>query len=246
MSVVAVIPARLDSTRLPKKLLADLGGQPLLWRVVERVRRARLIDVVVVATDSEAIEQAMVELGVRVVRTGVHRCGTDRVAEAARGLSAELVVNVQGDEPFVDPNMLDQLVVTMRASGAWMGTACAPLVRTEDFLNPHVVKVVPDNHGNALIFSRAPVPWPRDVVLPKSGPMPEGVHAWRHIGVYAFRVEALQRFVELPEHPLEVQERLEQLRALAAGWAVRLVEVDRAPHGVDTADDLTLARSRFD
>jgi len=247
MRAIAVLPARLESSRLPRKVLADLGGSPMIVRVVEQVRRASSIAEVIVATDADEIAAAVASLDVRVIRTGPADSGTDRVARAlaAERVAADVVLNVQADEPFVDPGLLDRMVEVVGACPGALVTACAPLITVERMLSPSVVKVVPDARGRALLFTRAPVPWPRDITLPASGPLPDGVKAWEHLGLYGFTPELLAAFAALPPHPLELQERLEQLRALAWGWAVELVEADEAPGSVDTSDDLAAARARY-
>lgn len=247
MRAVAVLPARLSSRRLPGKVLADLGGAPLIARVIERVRRAASIDEVIVATDAEEIANAVAPLEIRVIRTGPAESGTDRVARAvaAERVVADVIVNVQADEPFVDPGLIDRIVEIVGAFPGALVTACAPLRQIERLRCPSVVKVVPDARGRALIFTRAPVPWPRDVALADSGPLPHDVKAWEHVGLYGFTPDLLAAFAALPPHPLEQQECLEQLRALAWGWAVELVEADEAPGSVDTPEDLERARARY-
>ena len=219
----------------------------MIVRVVEQVRRAASISEVIVATDADEVAAAVARIDVRVIRTGPADSGTDRVARAlaTERVAADVVVNVQADEPFVDPTLLDRIVEVVGACPGALVTACAPLRETARLLSPSVVKVVPDARGRALLFTRAPVPWPRDVTLPPSGPLPASVKAWEHLGIYGFTPELLAAFAALPPHPLELQERLEQLRALAWGWAVELVEADEAPGSVDTAEDLAAARLRF-
>lgn len=245
--VVAVIPARLDSSRLPNKVLCDLGGAPMIARVIERVGGCSAIDQILVATDAEEIERAVQAYPVTVVRTGQARSGTDRVAQAISrsGLQPDMILNVQADEPFIDPDLLGRMVEVHRATGCAMVTACAPLSDRARLRSPSVVKVVPDALGRALLFSRAPVPWPGPGGLHGEGALPPGVKAWEHLGVYGFTAEGLRRFAALPPHPLEVQESLEQLRALAHGWVIELVEASEAHGGVDTPLELESARARF-
>lgn len=244
MSVVVVVPARLESQRIPHKVLADVGGVPLVQRVVEGARRAQRVDRVLVATDSDAVEAALRPLGTEVRRTGPALCGTDRAAEAVRGLTAEVVVNVQGDQPLVDPATIDAIID--RLGDLPMATGCVAIDDCAAFRSPDVVKVVPDARGLAVSFSRAPIPWPRGVELAESGPLPDGVSAWRHLGIYAFSRQGLETFARLPPHPLELQEGLEQLRALAHGWPIGLVQVGSAARAVDTAADLAHARSQWE
>lgn len=252
--VVAVIPARLGSTRLPNKVLCDLGGAPMIARVIERVRACAAVDQILVATDAEQVAQAVEGLAVQVVQTGHASSGTDRVAQALAGLglTPEIVLNVQGDEPFVDPELLGRVVEVQRVTGAPLVTACAPIRRWGALLSPDVVKVVPDAQGRAMIFSRSPVPWSAALETVQtappdpSKPLPEGLKAWEHIGIYGFTGTSLHRFTALPPHPLELQERLEQLRALAFGWTVELVEAEHAPGGIDTPEELEAARARLE
>ncbi len=224
--VLAVIPARYASTRLPGKALADLGGAPMVVRVWERVRRAEGIDRVLVATDDERIVAAVRARGGEVVMTGACVSGTDRVAEAARNSGARVVVNVQGDEPFVDPADITRVAAAV-SDGTPIATASAPL--TEGVEDPSRVKVVCDERGRALYFSRAPIP--------HGGP-------WRlHVGLYAFTAAALDAVAALPPSLLERAERLEQLRWLEAGYRIRVVSIPEGPLSVDTPDDLARARA---
>lgn len=226
--VLAVIPARLASTRLPEKVLADIGGAPMVVRVWERVRRAEGIERVLVATDDRRVYDAVRAHGADVVMTGEHPSGTDRVAEAARNSGALRVVNVQGDEPFVDPTDIARVAAAV-TDATPIATAAAPL--TEGFEDPARVKVVCDDGGRALYFSRQPIP--------TGGP-------YRlHVGLYAFTAAALQAVAALPPAPLERAERLEQLRWLAAGYRIRVVSVPAGPISVDTAEDLARARARY-
>lgn len=226
--VLAVIPARYGSTRLAGKALADLGGAPMVVRVWERVRRAEGIDRVLVATDDERIASAVRSRGGEAVMTGEHASGTDRVAEAARNTGALRVVNVQGDEPFVEPQDIARVAAAV-SDATPIATAAAPL--TENVEDPARVKVVCDDGGRALYFSRQPIP--------TGGP-------WRlHVGLYAFTAQALDAVAALPPGPLERAERLEQLRWLAAGFRIRVVSVPAGPLSVDTAEDLERARARL-
>lgn len=243
MSVLAVIPARLASTRLPRKMLADLGGRPLFLHAVEAARAARGVDDVVVATDATEILDAATGAGVRAVLTDpACASGTDRVAEIARREpGAALLINVQGDEPFLDPRVIEETVAALRADdGADIATPASPLVDAVLAHAPQVVTVVRNAAGHALYFSRAALPAYRDGV-------PDGVAApWlRHIGVYAYRRAALLALAETPRTPCEIAESLEQLRALETGRAIRIVVVAPQPGGVDTADDLAWARAEW-
>jgi len=230
-SVVAVIPARYDSTRFPGKALADIGGKPMIEHVYRRAAEAELVDAVVVATDDRRILDAVEAFGgIARLTSGAHRTGTDRVAEIAADLPADIIVNVQGDEPLIDPAMISAVVTPFREDASvQMTTARRALTDPEDLLNPHVVKVVADGRGDALYFSRSAIP--------------NGAGAaFVHVGLYAFRREFLLRFAALPQTPLEVAESLEQLRALEHGYRIRTVVTEHHSIGVDTPQDLERAR----
>ncbi len=227
MRAVALVPARLGSSRLPGKVLADLAGRPMVVRVVERLRGCRELAEIAVATDDLAVAEAVRAAGfVATLTQATHESATDRIAELARHMRAEIVVNVQGDEPFVDPALVDALVVAVR-QGALIATACAPL--SGDPAEPSRVKVVANAAGRALYFSRAPIP--------AGGPFVQ------HIGLYAFRREALLQVTALPPSPLERSERLEQLRWLEAGLPIQLVPTQAPSLAVDTPADLARARA---
>jgi 3-deoxy-manno-octulosonate cytidylyltransferase (CMP-KDO synthetase) len=248
---VALIPARLASTRLPDKPLADIGGRPMVVRVAERAADsgARLV---AVATDSERIAQAVREAGFMAIHTRAdHMSGTDRLAEAAAllGLSPEtLVVNVQGDEPLVPPELIKAVANELAASPECaIATAAHPIAEEEDWRNPNVVKVVGDAAGRALYFSRAPIPFERDRGL-DAGPISPRMRAaalpLRHIGLYAYRASFLADFPGLAPAPIEALESLEQLRAMWHGYRIALHLADTAPPaGVDTPADLERVRA---
>ncbi|MBF0308261.1 MAG: 3-deoxy-manno-octulosonate cytidylyltransferase [Magnetococcales bacterium] len=248
LKVAVVIPARFSSTRLPGKPLAEIGGRAMICHVYDRAVAAGVGEVVV-ATDDSRIRQVVEAGGGRVVMTRHdHPSGTDRVAEAARSLPVDVVVNVQGDEPFLDPEMVRRVVEPF-AQGAVMATLAHPLQSWSEFLDPNVVKVVCNRRGEALYFSRAPVPFPRDL-LSGSGSVaavpaaaPEGV--LRHIGIYAYRADFLQTLASLSPTALERVEKLEQLRVLEHGHPIRVVPVSKALPGVDTPDDLERARNLY-
>ena len=246
-----VIPARYASTRLPGKPLADIAGQPMIVRVAAAARRARA-DGVWVATDDERIAAAVRQHGFDAVMTSAnHVSGTDRIVEVADQLKwddADIVVNVQGDEPLLDPILIEAVAGALRGDpDAAMATAAHPLTAADDFFNPNVVKVVCDVRGRALYFSRAPIPWDRDRFADRRDALPVGLQAQRHIGLYAYRVSFLRRFGQLAVSPLERCESLEQLRALWHGYPIQVVSVDRAPApGVDTPEDLERVRRLFD
>lgn len=242
-----IIPARYASTRLPGKPLLDLGGRPMIVRVVEAARRSGA-ERVVVATDDARIRDAVNAFGAEAVMTRAdHASGTDRLAEAIAALGLddnEIVVNLQGDEPLMDPALVWQVAEALAVRPeADMATACHAITNREEFLNQNVVKVVTDHQGYALYFSRAPIPWPREVMLGKST---AAIKAFRHIGLYAYRAGFVARYAAWPACPLEGTESLEQLRVLWQGGKIAVVEADRAPPGgVDTPEDLERVRAAF-
>lgn len=226
MKAVAVIPARFASTRFPGKLLADATGRPLILHVHDRVLRATSIDRVIVATDDERIAGAVRSAGGEAVMTSAaHPNGTSRVAEAAASLDCEIVVNVQGDEPEIEPEAIDVAVRTLAEHpNTPVATLAAPLGPDVDPADPSVVKVVVDRGGHALYFSRAPIPCHRD----------GGAGHLRHVGLYAYRLGFLPVYVGLPATPLEEAEKLEQLRILEHGHRIAVGLVASAPPGIDT------------
>jgi 3-deoxy-manno-octulosonate cytidylyltransferase (CMP-KDO synthetase) len=235
---VAVIPARWGSTRFPGKSLAPLCGKPLVQWVYERTRRAGSIGAVLIATDDARIVDAARAFGAPVALTRPdHPSGTDRVAEAVADLGAEVVVNVQGDEPLVDPALIDRIAADLLAEAAWdMATAASPIASAEDLASPAVVKVVWGADHRALYFSRFAIPFVRDA----DGPRP--AH-WRHIGIYGYRRAFLGRLVAEPPCALEQAEKLEQLRALHLGGRIRVIETSEAGIGVDTPHDVPRAEA---
>lgn len=233
--VMGVIPARWGSTRLPGKSLVPIAGKPLLQHVVERVQQASALDRLVVATDDERIRRAADTWGVEAVMTrSDHPSGTDRVAEAVADSAARWVVNIQGDEPLIDPGLVDRLAVALRGDERWdMATAAARLTSTRDLRETSVVKVVMDADRRALYFSRFAIPFVRDAEAAGEG----AVH-WQHIGLYGYRREFLERLVAAPPCMLERAERLEQLRALHMGGRILVIEAEEAGIGVDTPQDV--------
>jgi 3-deoxy-manno-octulosonate cytidylyltransferase (CMP-KDO synthetase) len=250
LAIVAIIPARFGSTRLPGKPLSDIHGKPMIQHVHERVRRARRPDRVLVATDDERIAAVVRGFGGEVVMTSRdHATGTDRLAEAARGTDAEIVVNVQGDEPLLDPEGIDAAVEALSGDpGLDIATLSLPLRDVEEMLSPSVVKVVTDARGCALYFSRSPIPMVRDGThsdarAAAAAAVERGL-ARKHVGLYVYRRASLLRFASLPPSALEVAEGLEQLRALHHGMRIRVVERDGAGGpAVDTAEDLERVRA---
>lgn len=246
-----LIPARYASTRLPGKPLADLAGKPMVVRVAERARSSGAADVVV-ATDDERIRVAATAHGIRACLTRAeHATGTDRLAEAAQTLGlrdSDIVVNVQGDEPLLDPALMRRvaMLLTERPDGA-MATACHPIDTAADAFNPNVVKVVLDRRGYALYFSRATIPWARDAFAADVSSLPAGLPLYRHYGLYAYRVAFLREFPNLEPAPIEQFEALEQLRALWHGYRIAVEIAQGAPApGIDTPDDLSRVRAWYE
>ena len=236
-----MIPARYGATRFPAKLMQDLCGKPVIVHTYERVADTRLFDEVYVVTDDDRIEEAIREVGGKVIRSKKeHNSGSDRLAEASRDLDVDIIVNVQGDEPFTDKENL-QKVIDIFAKDLTKSIAVASLMERitdpDDIANPNNVKVVVNKFGEALYFSRNIIPFPRD---PNTK-----VSYYKHIGIYAYRKEALQQFTELPPSLLEETEKLEQLRYLENGFKIRLALTNIPTIGIDTPEDLERARKRL-
>lgn len=255
-NVIAVIPARYKSVRLEGKLLLPLAGKPIVIHTVERVKMASLVERVIVATDDVRIAEAAGSKGIEVVMTSEsHRSGTDRIAEASRLFpDSWIIVNVQADEPLIDPKTVD---ITIRAllddDAADMATCCEEIERTEDVLDGNVVKVVRDETGIALYFSRSPVPYPRDAVL-RHGSLRDALENEagliatfkKHTGIYAYRHGFLKKFASAKPSELEKSEMLEQLRALELGARIRVAETTVTSTGVDTRADYERVRAAFE
>ncbi|WP_375057993.1 3-deoxy-manno-octulosonate cytidylyltransferase [Zobellella sp. DQSA1] len=243
MSFIVVIPARFSSTRLPGKPLADIHGRPMIQWVVEQAKKSGAARVVV-ATDDDRIRAALADGEVEVCMTGSHHeSGTERLAEVVEllGLAPDdIVVNVQGDEPLLPPQLVDQVAGLLADCDAPMATLATPIETVEQWQDPNVVKVVPSLAGRALYFSRAAIPWDRDGMT-ASAPTLEG--CLRHIGIYAYRAGFIRRYLGLPVSPLEQREKLEQLRVLWHGESIALAEACVVPPaGVDTPADLDEVR----
>ena len=240
--VLVVIPARFGSTRFPGKALADLDGQPLIVRVAQGASAIKTADTVIVATDDSRIHEAVLAAGFLSEMTADHATGTDRIGEVASRHEADIILNLQGDEPLLDHRDVDALIGAMLADPELDLATCAhPFADAASWSDPNNVKVVRDRENLALYFSRAPIP----------GTFPGGAFcahdsALRHVGIYAFRRSALMRFLELDRTPLELVEGLEQLRALENGMRIKVLEIANAPVGVDTPEDLEKVRSMWE
>jgi 3-deoxy-manno-octulosonate cytidylyltransferase (CMP-KDO synthetase) len=229
MNAIAVIPARIASMRLPRKMLLNVGGQPLVGRVYSAVRKSPLLADVVIATDSEEILEACRKHGWKAQMTAsTHKSGTERVQEISKSIAADVYVNIQGDEPLVRAEQIATLLAVMKDPATQVGTLKTPAAAA-DIDNPSAVKVVTDSSGKALYFSRATIPFDRDGAQPRY---------FKHLGIYGYRKAALDRFVQWPESSLERSERLEQLRFMENGVAIYVAETEFDSIGVDTADDL--------
>ncbi|HPX10427.1 MAG TPA: 3-deoxy-manno-octulosonate cytidylyltransferase [Candidatus Cloacimonas sp.] len=231
MKAVAIIPARYHSTRFPGKALAKLLNKPLIQWVWEAVNNSNLFDQVMVATDSVKIKEAVDNFGgIAILTSKEHQSGTDRIAEVAESLDSDIIVNVQGDEPLINQKVLFPLLQVMQDTSLPIASLMTPIKDLSLLSNPNLVKVVVDNDSNALYFSRSVIPYNRD-----------NIHFedyWQHIGVYAYRRNALMRLVKLPSGKLEQAEKLEQLRALENGIPIKMIKTEYNGIGVDTPEDL--------
>jgi 3-deoxy-manno-octulosonate cytidylyltransferase (CMP-KDO synthetase) len=232
--VVVVIPARFAATRLPGKPLVSLAGKPMIQRVYERAKQAQTVQRVLVATDDQRILDAVAAFGgeARMTRPD-HRTGTERIAEVAANVDGDVFVNVQGDEPLIDPSSIDTAVAALlEEPAAQIATVATPIRHAGDIMDPNVVKTVLDFEDNALYFSRAPIPWVRD--------SQQKVHVkyWKHLGLYVFQRDALLEYPTLPQGELEKIEQLEQLRWMENGWKIRVAEVAHDAVSVDVPEDV--------
>jgi 3-deoxy-manno-octulosonate cytidylyltransferase (CMP-KDO synthetase) len=248
MKVVAIIPARMQSTRLPGKPLLRIAGKPMILRVLERARSSPELDRIIVATDSEEIRRVVQESGGEAwITSPQHRTGSDRVAEVAEKLSEELILNLQGDEPLLPASTVRALVkFGVGCRNFTMASAMVPLPREGDIVNPHIVKVVVNARGEALYFSRFPIPYCKDSPLDLTA----ATHSaractghFKHVGIYLYRREFLLKYVRLAPTPLELSESLEQLRVLEHGYPIHMVQVEQDSISVDTPEDAHLVES---
>lgn len=240
MKVIAMIPARYGATRFPAKLMQDLCGKPVIVHTYQRVKDTQLFDEVYVVTDDDRIEKAISEVGGRVIRSKKeHNSGSDRLAEASQDLPVDIIVNVQGDEPFTNKENLEKVIDIFAKdidNTVDVASLMEVITESEEIANPNNVKVVVNRQNEALYFSRSVIPYQRADV---------GSPYYKHIGIYAYRKAALQRFTELPPSVLEETEKLEQLRYLENGYKIRLALTNIPTIGIDTPDDLEKARIRL-
>jgi 3-deoxy-manno-octulosonate cytidylyltransferase (CMP-KDO synthetase) len=252
--IVAIIPARYASTRFPGKPLVDIAGMPMILHVVKRAHLVAAIDRVIVATDDQRVLDTVTAAGEEALMTaGEHRTGTDRLAEVAAQLDAEIIVNVQGDEPLIEPATIESaLSPLLDDPSVVMSTTCEPIESFADLINPSVVKVVTDREGFAVYFSRSSIPYPRSEVL-KYGSLQEALNAQpellklyaKHTGLYVYRREFLLEFARLAPTILEEVEALEQLRAIENGYRIKVIRVNERSIGVDTPEDLERIREEI-
>ncbi len=247
MKVVGIIPARYNSSRFKGKALADICGRPMIQYVYEGAKKAKLIDDLIVATDDRRIYNTVIKFGGKAVLTKIHSSGTDRIAEAAGKIKADIIVNIQGDEPLISSRMIDSAVSHFKKDKkAVMGTMKKDIASIEESLNPNIVKVITDKDNNAIYFSRLPIPFLRDENNPPSPPFTKGGKGglsyrktyYKHIGLYLYRRAFLLKFSKMKQTPLEKMERLEQLRALENGYKIKVYETEYDTIGVDTLEDL--------
>lgn len=255
-NVIAVIPARLESTRLPRKLLLDLGGKPLILHTLEQARKAANVSRVIVATDSEEILRVIRESGNEAVLTGKnHQSGSDRIAEVAENLEENsIIVNVQGDEPLINHHAIEKAVeAILQDDSIDIATACEPILDFRDVLSSDVVKVVADKNDFALYFSRSPIPFPREAVK-KYGNLEKVLREEKdllsgfrkHTGLYVYRREFLLKYTKLAQTKLEKLEMLEQLRALENGAKIKVIEITGSSIGIDTQEDFERIKKVFE
>lgn len=228
--IIAVIPARFQSSRFPGKPLAMIAGKPMIQHVYERVKLVENIEKVFVATDDERIYNCVRNFGGETILTGECSCGTERVYEAAEKEQYDIVINVQGDEPLIHPCMIKELIDIMLDRKALMATLCKEIKTMEDIMNPNIVKVVTDLQGDAVYFSRNPIPYNRD--------NSEDIRYFKHIGIYGYRREFLEQYVNMPRSPLERAENLEQLRVLENGYKIAVAETQYDSVGVDLPEHI--------
>ena len=247
MKKLIIIPARLDSSRLPKKVLLDLKGKTVIQRVYEQCLKVKNVDGVYIATDSIEIKEVCETFTDKVIITkSTHQSGTDRIGEAVSAIDCDIVINVQGDEPFIEPSLIEALVNSFSNSDISMSSAMSKINNIKDLQNTNVVKVVTDLHNNALFFSRSLIPFPRDVKeISIAKEVLEKYQFYRHIGIYGYRKDFLLKFVNMEQSYLEKVEKLEQLRALENGFKIKMIEANSSLIGIDTREDYEEALKKY-
>ena len=247
MKKIIIIPARLNSSRLPKKVLLDLKGKTVIQRVYEQCLKVKNVDWVYIATDSIEIKEVCETFTDKVIITkSTHQSGTDRIGEAVSAIDCDIVINVQGDEPFIEPSLIEALVNSFSNSDISMSSAMSKINNVKDLQNTNVVKVVTDLHNNALFFSRSLIPFPRDVKeISIAKEVLEKGQFYRHIGIYGYRKDFLLKFVNMEQSYLEKVEKLEQLRALENGFKIKMIEANSSLIGIDTREDYEEALKKY-
>ena len=242
--VIAVIPARYESSRFPGKPLALIAGKPMIQRVYEQVKKVDGIAEVLVATDDERIAKCVEAFGGIYAMTGECSCGTERVYEAIKDYDCDIVLNVQGDEPYIKPQQLEQLGACFNDPSVELATLVKRVIGKDELMNPNSPKVIVDKNGDAIYFSRTPIPYSRDIEV--TDEYVNSTPFFRHIGLYGYRVETLARICAMPQGFLEKTEKLEQLRWIENGLKIRVAETEFQTHAVDTEEDLAFINSKYD
>ena len=247
MKKVIVIPARLDSSRLPKKVLLELKGKTVIQRVYEQCLKVKNIDGVYIATDSSEIEEVCRSFTNHIILTkSSHQSGTDRIGEAVAGIDCDIIVNVQGDEPFIDPNLIEELVHSFDDDQVYMASAMSKIENIKDLQDPNVVKVVVDTQNNAIYFSRAPIPFPRDhQEIIQLNEQLKKHNFFRHIGIYGYQKDFLAKYIKMDQTNLEKLEKLEQLRVIENGFKIKMIEAATSLIGIDTQEDYEEALKKY-
>ncbi|BDC98342.1 3-deoxy-manno-octulosonate cytidylyltransferase [Persicobacter psychrovividus] len=246
MKTIVVIPARLQSTRLPRKILLEIQGKPIVQWVYEKALAADGIDAVFIATDAEEIRDRCLSFTENIIMTSVDcQSGTDRIAEAAQQMEAEVIINVQGDEPQIPSEIITQLAAEFKSDSTLpMASVMTPIKRCETLNNPNNVKVITNQSGHAIYFSRSPIPFYRDRIEElQSGYVPEDLQYFKHLGIYGYRKSFLLKYAQMAPSYLEGVEKLEQLRAIENGYAIKMIETQHSPIGVDTLEDFEKVKS---
>lgn len=249
MKKIVVIPARLNSTRLPNKVLLDLNGKSVLQRVYEQCQKAQNIDEVYIATDSQKVKKVCQKFTQNIIITDEkHQSGTDRIAEAIEKINCDIVINVQGDEPFIEPSLIEDIVKSFKNSDIVMTSAMHKISEVSELKNPNVVKVTIDNNNNALYFSRSIIPHHRDewdALLNHHINIPSPLKFYRHLGIYGYKKDFLIKYSQMQQSYLERLEKLEQLRVLENGYKIKMIETNYNSIGIDTQEDYDKALEKY-